>query len=256
LPVDQFLAAADLLVRTDAEWIPTDAEGSLYVRPFMFAADVGLSVRPGAAIRFVVVASPSGAYFASGPQPISIWISEEYARAAPGGTGAAKFPGNYAGSLIAIQEAYDHGCQQVVFLDVVHRRWIEELGGMNLFVVFEDGTLVTPELTGTILEGVTRDSLITLARDLGHRVVERRIDIDEWRDGIRTGRVTESFACGTAAVITPINQLRWSDGEATMAAGAEIGPQAAQLRSALLDIQYGRVADRHGWMRHVQLAPG
>ncbi len=255
LPVDDFLAATDLLIRTDADWIPDVEEASLYIRPFMFASDIGLAVRPAAAVRCVVIASPAGAYFASGPSPVSIWISQQYSRAAPGGTGAAKFPGNYAGSLAAVQEGYDNGCQQVVFLDVVHRRWVEELGGMNLFVALDDGTLVTPEVTGTILEGVTRDSLITLAGELGYTVVQRRLDVDEWREGIRTGRVVESFACGTAAVITPIGQLRWPGGEATMpAGGAEMGPCAGALRSALLDIQYGRVPDRHGWMRRVEVS--
>ncbi|GAC1341251.1 MAG: branched-chain amino acid aminotransferase [Candidatus Dormibacteria bacterium] len=257
LPVDEFLDAVDLLVRTDADWIPSDGEASLYVRPFMFASDIGLAVRPGEGVRFVVIASPSGPYFASGPKPISVWISEQYARAAPGGTGAAKFPGNYAGSLVAVREAYDNDCQQVVFLDVVHRRWVEELGGMNVFVAFADGTLVTPELTGTILQGVTRDSLITLAGDLGYNVVERKLEIDEWRDGVSTGKVTESFACGTAAVITPIKQLRWAGGATTLAAGAdEIGPCAAALRSALLDIQYGRAPDPHGWLRQIDLSSG
>ncbi len=228
---------------------------SLYLRPFMFGATVGLTVRPAADVTFVLIASPVGAYFASGPQPLSMWVSETYSRAAPGGTGAAKFAGNYAGSLVSLGEAYDHGCDQVVFLDVVEKRWIEELGGMNLFFVFADGTVVTPELTGTILEGVTRESLVTLARSQGHTVVERKVSIDEWRDGARDGRLTEVFACGTAAVITPIRQLRWAGGEVTTG-GDGIGPCASGLRSALLDIQYGRAPDTYGWMHHVALEPG
>ena len=252
LPAEDFVAAADLLVRTDLAWMPRGEEMSLYLRPFMFGTTVGLTVRPAADVTFVLIASPVGAYFASGPKPLSMWVSEKFSRAAPGGTGAAKFAGNYAGSLASVREAYDHGCDQVVFLDVVEHRWVEELGGMNLFFVFDDGTVVTPELTGTILEGVTRDSLITLARGQGFTVVERKVSIDEWRDGARTGRLTEVFACGTAAVITPIRQLRWAGGEVTMASG-DIGPCSASLRSALLDIQYGRSADLNGWMYRVSL---
>jgi branched-chain amino acid aminotransferase len=250
LPAEDFVAAADLLVRTDRAWIPRGEEMSLYLRPFMFGTTVGLTVRPAADVTFVLIASPVGAYFTSGPKPLSMWVSDKFSRAAPGGTGAAKFAGNYAGSLASVREAYDHGCDQVVFVDVVEHRWVEELGGMNLFFVFDDGTVVTPELTGTILEGVTRDSLITLARGQGHTVVERKISIDEWRDGIRSGRLAEVFACGTAAVITPIRQLRWAGGELTMANG-DIGPCASGLRAALLDIQYGRSADLNGWMHRV-----
>ncbi|MFI5312940.1 MAG: branched-chain amino acid aminotransferase [Candidatus Dormibacteria bacterium] len=250
LPTEDFLAAADLLVRTDVAWLPDGEEMSLYLRPFMFGTTVGLTVRPATDVTFVLIASPVGAYFASGPKPLSMWVSEKFSRAAPGGTGAAKFSGNYAGSLVSVQEAFDHGCDQVVFLDVLEHRWVEELGGMNLFFVFDDGTLVTPELTGTILEGVTRDSLLTLAAAHGYEAVERRISIDEWRDGIRDSRITEVFACGTAAVITPIRQLKWAGG--TVSTPTEgIGPCAARLRSALLDIQYGRAGDQHGWMRRV-----
>lgn len=250
LPAEEFVAAADLLVHTDVDWVPGGEEMSLYLRPFMFGATVGLTVRPAADVTFVLIASPVGAYFASGPKPLTMWVSEEFSRAAPGGTGAAKFAGNYAGSLASVQEAYDHGCDQVVFLDVVERRWVEELGGMNLFFVFDEGSLVTPELTGTILEGVTRESLLTLAADLGYHAVERRISIDEWREGVREGRITEVFACGTAAVITPIGRVKWAGGEVSMSSEG-IGPCAARLRSALLDIQYGRAADSHGWMRRV-----
>ncbi|MGH7721239.1 MAG: branched-chain amino acid aminotransferase [Candidatus Dormibacteria bacterium] len=254
LPAEDLLAAADLLVRTDAAWVPDGEEMSLYLRPFMFGSTVGLTVRPATEVTFVLIASPVGAYFASGPKPLSVWVSEEWSRAAPGGTGAAKFSGNYAGSLVSVQEAFNHGCDQVVFLDVVERRWVEELGGMNLFFVFDGASLVTPELTGTILGGVTRDSLLTLAADLGYTAVERRVSVEEWRDGVRDGHITEVFACGTAAVITPIREVRWSGGQvATLS--QEIGPCAARLRSALLDIQFGRAPDDHGWMRPVVMSP-
>ncbi|HWB65283.1 MAG TPA: branched-chain amino acid aminotransferase [Mycobacteriales bacterium] len=248
LPIDAFINAADRLIRQDAAWVPTDGEASLYVRPFMIATEVGLGVRPSAEVTFLMIASPAGSYFASGSSQVSIWLSEDYTRAAPGGTGAAKCGGNYAASLVAQQEAIANGCEQVLFLDAVERRWVEELGGMNLWLVMDDGTLVTPELTGTILEGVTRDALATLARDLGHDVEERRIDIDEWRKGVDTGSITEAFACGTAAVITSVGKLKWRDGEVAMSADT---PVASTLRQRLIDLQYGRSPDTYGWLHHV-----
>jgi branched-chain amino acid aminotransferase len=239
------------LVRTDADWVPSadDGEGSLYLRPFMFASEVFLGVRPANQVTFCVIASPAGAYFASGVEPVSIWLSSEYTRAAPGGTGAAKCAGNYAASLIALQEALEHGCDQVCFLDAVERRWVEELGGMNLYFVYADGSVVTPELTGTILEGVTRASILELASDMGHKVDERRVSIDEWREGVASGDITEVFACGTAAVITPLGRLAWDGGELSM--GDELGPVTTSIRQALLDIQYGRADDAHGWLHRV-----
>lgn len=248
LSVDAFVAAADRLIRQDAAWVPTDGEASLYVRPFMIATEVGLGVRPAADVTFLMIASPAGSYFASGSQQVSIWLSEDYTRAASGGTGAAKCGGNYAASLVAQQEAIANDCEQVLFLDAVERRWVEELGGMNLWLVMDDGTLVTPELTGTILEGVTRDALATLARDLGHDVEERRIDIDEWRKGVDTGSITEAFACGTAAVITSVGRLKWRGGEVSMSAET---PVASTLRQRLIDLQYGRSPDTYGWLHRV-----
>jgi branched-chain amino acid aminotransferase len=207
-------------------------------------------VRPSESALFQLIASPAGNYFSGPLRPVTLWLSQEYTRAAPGGTGAAKCGGNYAASLVAQQEATANGCDQVVFLDAVEHRWLEELGGMNVFLVLDDGTLVTPEVNGTILEGITRDSIITLAGELGHRVEERRVDVDEWRKGAADGTVVEAFACGTAAVITPIGALRWPGGEAVAGSG-EPGETTMKLRSALLDVQYGRAADTHGWMRPV-----
>lgn len=248
-PVESFVEAVELLVRTDAEWVPSGGEASLYLRPFMYASEVFLGVRPAQHVTFCVIASPAGAYFASGVKPVDIWLSSEYTRAAPGGTGAAKCAGNYAASLVAQQEAIEHGCGQVCFLDAVERRWVEELGGMNLYFVRADGSIVTPELTGTILEGVTRDSIITLAGDRGYKVEERRVSIDEWRDGVESGDITEVFACGTAAVVTPLGRLVWDGGE--VSTGDEPGPVTQEIRQALLDVQYGRGDDPHGWMRRV-----
>jgi branched-chain amino acid aminotransferase len=223
-------------------------EKSLYVRPFMFASEAFLGVRPAQHVTFLVIASPAGAYFANGVKPVSIWLSEEYTRAGRGGMGAAKTGGNYASSLVAQQEAIEQGCDQVAFLDSAEGRYVEELGGMNLYFVHDDGTIVTPETSGTILEGITRSSIVELCGKLGHRVQERRISVDEWRDGVASGRVTEVFACGTAAVVTPVGRLKWRGGET----GAdETGPVTAEVRKALVDLQYGRAEDTFGWMHRV-----
>ena len=254
LPVDDFVASVDALVQQDERWVPDPAgEKSLYVRPFMFASEKFLGVRPAKHVTYIVIASPAGAYFAKGVKPVSIWLSEEYARAGVGGMGAAKTGGNYASSLIAQQEAIENGCDQVVFLDTVDRKWVEELGGMNLYFVHDDGTIVTPELSGSILEGITRSSIIELCDSLGHKVEERRFSIDEWRDGVRSGRIVEVFACGTAAVVTPVGTLKWRGGEVSSAGptGEETGPVTLAIRQALVDIQYGRAEDTFGWMHRV-----
>jgi branched-chain amino acid aminotransferase len=183
-------------------------------------------------------------------KPVRIWLSEEYTRAAPGGTGAAKTGGNYASSLLAQAEAIEQGCDQVAFLDAVEKKWVEELGGMNLYFVLDDNSVVTPELSGTILEGVTRDSILKLVTDLGYHVTERKISVDEWREGAESGKVREVFACGTAAVVTPVASLKWKDGETRIGDGNG-GPVTAAVRTALLDVQYGRAADPHGWMTRI-----
>jgi len=249
LPTEQFLAAIEGLVQVDAGWVPSGGETSLYLRPFMFASEVFLGVRPAKHVTFAVIASPAGPYFSGGVKPVTIWLSEEFSRAAPGGTGAAKCGGNYAASLVAQQEAIDNGCDQVAFLDAVERSAIEELGGMNLFFVHQNGTIATPELTGSILEGVTRDSVIELAGELGFKVDERKVTIDEWRDGVASNEIVEVFACGTAAVLTPVGTLKWRGGE--VSASHPSGSVTLQLRERLLDIQYGRTADPHGWMHRL-----
>ena len=258
LPVlkpEDFLASIDALVAADAAWVPsagqgTDREQSLYLRPFMFASEAFLGVRPAKRVTYCCIASPAGPYFASGVRPVKIWISTAYTRAAPGGTGAAKCGGNYAASLIAQQEAADHGCDQVMFADAAEHRWIEELGGMNIYAVTTDLELITPELTGSILEGVTRDSILMLAKEFGLTPVERRIGVDELIEGIDSGLVSEIFACGTAAVITPIGELR-DDAGSYLIAGGETGETTAALRKNLLDIQYGRAPDTYGWLRRI-----
>jgi branched-chain amino acid aminotransferase len=247
LPVDWFVGLADELVRTDREWVPSGGESSLYLRPLMIGTEVGLGVRPSGEALFVLLASPAGSYFAGGVKPVTIWLSSEYVRAAPGGTGAAKCAGNYAASLIAQQEAIENGCDQVAFVDAVEHRWVEELGGMNLFFVRDDGSVTTPELSGSILEGVTRDAILTLAGELGHKVEERRIDIEEWQSD---AGITEVFACGTAAVVTPVGSLKWRGGE-VVTSGGVTGPVTQQIRDALLDIQLGRTPDTHGWLHKI-----
>jgi branched-chain amino acid aminotransferase len=250
LPDELFLGSLEELVRIDRDWVPEDPEGSLYLRPFMYASEVFLGVKPASEYLYVLIASPVGSYFKSGVKPVSLWVSTEYTRAAPGGTGAAKCGGNYATSLAAQAEAYEHDCDQVVFLDTRELKYIDELGGMNIFFVHADGHLVTPPLSGTILPGITRDSIITLATAAGRPVEERLVSFDEWRDGTASGEITEAFACGTAAVITPIGTVRFTDGEFTMPNKGK-GKVAAALRKSLVDIQRGRVKDKYGWVHRV-----
>lgn len=250
LPTEWFQGSIDALLEADGAWTPSGGETSLYLRPFMFASEAFLGVRPAAKVTYAVIASPAGAYFKAGLKPVSLWLSETYSRAGAGGTGAAKCGGNYAASLLPQREGIEQGCEQVVFLDSTEHTYIEELGGMNLFFVQSDGSIVTPELSGSILEGITRDSMIQLARDLGHDLIERQVTIDEWRNGVADGTITEVFACGTAAVVSPVGMLKWNGGEVTWGDG-EAGKVTSALRSALIDIQYGRADDRHGWIRTV-----
>lgn len=253
LPKDLFIEAADVLIRQDRHWVPSARGQSLYIRPLMIATEAALGVRPAKEYLFLVFGSPSGDYFPKGVKPVTVWISDEYVRAAPGGTGAAKCAGNYAASLIVQKEAADQGCDQVVWLDAVTRSAVEEMGGMNLFFVYQDGgktTLATPALTGSLLAGITRDSILKLGKDFGFEVAERQITVNEWRSAIAEGRMTEVFACGTAAVITPVAQVKGKRGEFTIN-GGEPGPVAMRLREALLDVQYGAAPDRHNWMHQV-----
>ncbi len=249
LPEAAFLRSLEELVRADADWVP-GREGSLYLRPFMFAAEPFLGVRPASEYWYVVIASPVGAYFKGGKKAVTVWLSDDYTRAAPGGTGAAKCGGNYAASLVAQAEGMKHGCDQVVFLDAAERKWVEELGGMNVFLVFDDGSLQTPPLSGTILQGVTRDALITLARAEGRMVREERFSFEQWKTYAKSGRISESFACGTAAVITPIGEIKAAEGGFVVGNGGG-GTVAEGLRAKLVAIQRGDAADEHGWVRRV-----
>ena len=250
LPEEMFLESLRALVEVDQAWVPSDPTESLYLRPFMISTEVGLGVRPSNAYTYILIASPAGAYFPRGVQPVSVWLSTEYTRAAPGGTGEAKCAGNYAASLVAQANAAAQGCDQVVWLDAVEHRWVEEMGGMNLAFVFGSGPtarVVTPALTGTLLPGVTRDSLLSLAKDLGYEAEEGKISTDEWQAGNASGALTEVFACGTAAVITPVGSVKSANGSWTVGDGSP-GPITMQLREHLLAIQTGQGPDPHGWM--------
>jgi branched-chain amino acid aminotransferase len=250
LSVDDFIGSIAALVRTDLAWVPSGEDSSLYLRPFMFASESFLGVRPAAEVEYLVIASPVGPYFAGGVKPVSIWVAEDYHRSGPGGTGDAKCGGNYAASLLPQMIAQEQGFDQVCFLDATSDTYLEELGGMNVFVVMADGAVHTPELTGSILEGVTRSSILRLAADHGRDVVERRIPLAEVAAGLADGSVREIFACGTAAVITPVGRLA-GDSFDHQVSGGEPGELTMAIRAELTDIQYGRAADRHGWMRRL-----
>ncbi|MBP3034639.1 branched-chain amino acid aminotransferase [Arthrobacter sp. zg-ZUI100] len=247
LPEELFLESLRRLVSVDADWIPEGDGAALYLRPFMIATEAFLGVRPSREVSYRVIASPAGNYFGGELKPVSIWLSTKYARAGIGGTGEAKCGGNYAASLIAQMEGEAHGCKQVLFLDAANDNAVEELGGMNVFFVFKDGSLVTPALSGTILHGITRSSVIQLGRDRGLDVQERKITLDEWRDGVASGDITEVFACGTAAVITPVGELK-SETETIGSADAVAGPVTLSIREQLLGVQTGAVEDTHGWL--------
>jgi branched-chain amino acid aminotransferase len=255
LPEETFIRALELLVAHDRGWVPSGAGNSLYLRPFMIATQPGLGVNhPSDQYLFCVIASPAASYFSGGVKPVTVWLSQDYTRAAPGGTGAVKTGGNYAAAFVAQRQATERGCDQVVWLDAAEHRWVEEMGGMNLFFVREDpggGPLITtPPLTGTLLPGITRDSLLKLAPDLGIQAEQERISIDQWQAQCAAGELTEVFACGTAAVITPVGRVKSESGEWVIADG-EPGPVTMRLREELIGIQYGRLPDPFKWVHKV-----
>ncbi|NPD14403.1 branched-chain amino acid aminotransferase [Xinfangfangia sp. D13-10-4-6] len=251
IPEADFINAVEALLAADAKWVPEADGASLYLRPFMFANEAFLGVRPSKEFIFCVIASPVGPYFKGGAKPVSIWATQSFTRAAIGGTGAAKCGGNYAASLQAQAEAAQNGCDQVVFLDAKEHNWIEELGGMNVFFVFEDGSISTPPL-GTILPGITRKSLIQLAKDAGITVTERPYSFETWKADAASGKLKEAFACGTAAVVAGIGQVKYEGGSFTMGDG-QTGPVTTKLRETLVGIQRGSIADPHGWIRSVSV---
>ncbi|WP_062317889.1 branched-chain amino acid aminotransferase [Demequina maris] len=257
LSEEDFLAAVEGLVEVDQNWVPGTDGASLYLRPVVVATEASLLVQPAAEVDLIVTASPVGAYMGAAGEGVSIWVSRGYHRANAGGTGDTKTAGNYAASMLPQKEAKDHGCSQVLFLDAKEDTYVEELGGMNLVAVRADGSVLTPRLTGTILPGVTRDSILTLLRDEGRAVEERDIALTELVEGMGSGEIVELFACGTAAVVTPIARLVSDDLDVSVPARPdEDGPSVAEtMRVRLTDIQYGRAEDPHGWVREVVPAP-
>ena len=253
IDADSFLRSIESLVRIDQAWIPRgNSESSLYLRPYMFASESYLGVRPSRSAEYGVIATPAGPYFSDGVAGITLWITTKYSRAAPGGTGSAKCGGNYAGSLLAQMEAEEHGCDQVLFTGGRQDAPVlDESGTMNIFVVTNDGRLLTPPL-GTILDGVTRDSVLTLAPDHALTPLQETVTRDGLLNGCRDGSVKEVFAAGTAAVITPIVGFRGEGIEAVVGDG-QPGPATIAIREHLLGIQFGNLPDRHGWIHLIDL---
>jgi branched-chain amino acid aminotransferase len=253
MPVELFMETVEALVKQDGGWVPSKVGESLYIRPFMIATEVGLGVRPTNKATYLLIATPAGAYF-DPSKAVSVWISTEYVRAVQGGTGEAKCGGNYAASLVAQKAAAKEGCDQVVWIDAKERKWVEEMGGMNLYFVKgkgADATVITPKLTGTLLPGITRDSILSVAADLGYKVDEVMLSVDDWRDGVTSGEITEIFACGTAAVVSPVGQAKSAMGTWVTGDG-QPGTITMQIRNHLLGIQHGTIADKHNWMSAVK----
>ncbi|HUZ22415.1 MAG TPA: branched-chain amino acid aminotransferase [Streptosporangiaceae bacterium] len=255
LPEAAFVKAIEVLVSRDRAWVPTVEGHSLYLRPFMIATQRGLGVnRPSSSYLFTVIASPAASYFGAA-KAVTVWLSDDYTRAAPGGTGEAKCGGNYAAAFAGQLQALEHGCDQVVWLDAAERRWVEEMGGMNLFFVYGSGAdarMMTPATTGSLLHGITRDSLLKLGPDLGIPTFEDRISVGQWQSDCASGEITEVFACGTAAVITPVGAVRGAGRDWVIGDGAP-GPVATRLREELVGIQRGSRPDPYGWIH--QLCP-
>jgi branched-chain amino acid aminotransferase len=254
LPEDAFVRAIEVLVGQDRDWVPTADGHSLYLRPFMIATQRGLGVnRPSSSYLFTVIASPVASYFGGTVRPVTVWLSDDYSRAAPGGTGEAKCGGNYAAAFAGQLQALEHECDQVVWLDAAERRWVEEMGGMNLFFVYGSGSearIMTPAPTGSLLLGITRDSLLKLGPDLGVPAFEGKISVQDWQAGCASGEITEVFACGTAAVITPVGAVRSAAGSWQIGDGTP-GPVTTRLREELVGIQYGSRPDPYGWIHRV-----
>lgn len=243
---EEHLAAIVKLVELEADWVPSQPDSSLYIRPFMFATEAALGVHASKSYMHAVITGPVGAYFKEGFSCLSVFISDKYRRSVRGGVGAAKTGGNYAASLMVSEEVRSQGYAQVLWLDAIEGRYVEEVGSMNICFVYEGKHIVTPPLSDSILAGVTRDSVLTLARDLGYTASEERVDVHELLAGIRSGYVTEAFGCGTAAVISPVGAFGYQD-EDYVINNNEVGPVAKHIYQELTDIQYGRIPDRFGW---------
>ncbi|MGD9373783.1 MAG: branched-chain amino acid aminotransferase, partial [Desulfobacterales bacterium] len=234
------------LIGMEQEWVPGQPETSLYIRPTIIATDPFLGVRASHTFRFFIILSPVGAYYPEGFNPVKIWVTREYVRAVRGGVGESKTPGNYAASLLAGEEAHEAGYTQVLWLDGVEQKYLEEVGSMNIFFVIDD-EIITPELNGSILPGITRMSVIELAKHWNEKVSERKISIDELIDAHAAGRLKEVFGAGTAAVISPVGQIKYGD-EVITINDNQTGPVAKKYYQAITDIQYGKADDPMGWV--------
>jgi branched-chain amino acid aminotransferase len=244
-----FLRALKELIRLESDWVPRSEGTSLYIRPTMIATEPVLGVKPSNRYLCYIILCPVGAYYKGGLSPVKIWVSDEYVRVSPGGTGEAKTGGNYAASLYASTVAARHGCDQVLWLDAVHRRYVEEVGSMNICFVF-DGRIITSPLKGTILDGITRRSILALAGEMGYEIEERALAIDEILEGAESGRLEEAFGTGTAVVVSPVGQFIYRDRTVSLGDGSP-GPLTLKLYETLTGIQYGRIPDPHGWVEPI-----
>ncbi len=250
LPEDMFVEAVEVIVKYEQDWIPTAKDTSLYIRPFMFASEASVGVHPAKSYTFVIILSPVGSYYPEGVNPVKIWVEDEYVRAVKGGTGFTKCGGNYAASIAAQVKAESHGYTQVLWLDGVHRKYVEEVGTMNVMFLIDD-TVVTAPLEGSVLPGVTRDSIIHILKDWGYKVEERELSIDELMEAGRNGKLKEAFGTGTAAVISPVGQLYYK-GEEIVINDFKTGELTQKLYDTLTGIQWGRLEDKYGWVRYIK----
>ena len=251
LSEEMFVEAIEALVSVEQDWVPAEEGTSLYIRPFMFATEAAVGVHPASSYKFVIILSPVGAYYPEGVNPVKIYVEDEYVRATKGGTGFTKCGGNYAASIAAQVKAEQLGYTQVLWLDGVHQRYIEEVGAMNMMFVYEDRRIVTPVLNGSILPGITRDSVLKLGKHLGYETEEARMDIHDVIADIKAGRVTEAFGTGTAAVVSPVNKIRFQGEEIGIGDGG-IGHITQQLYDVLTGIQFGKTEDPMGWVVHLK----
>lgn len=250
LPVDMFVEAVEAIVKYEQDWIPTAPNTSLYIRPFMYASQPGVGVHPAKSYRFVIILSPVGNYYPEGVNPIKIWVEDEYVRAVKGGTGFTKCGGNYAASIAAQVKAEQNGYTQVLWLDGVHRKYVEEVGTMNIMFLIGDEVITAP-IEGSVLPGVTRDSMITLLKDWGYKVSERELSIDELMEAGHNGTLKEVFGTGTAAVISPVGELNYK-GDIVTINDFKTGPLTQKLYDTLTGIQWGKLEDKFNWARVVK----
>ncbi|HEY9069458.1 MAG TPA: branched-chain amino acid aminotransferase [Candidatus Ozemobacteraceae bacterium] len=252
VPENVFIESIEALIRQEHAWVPRGRGAALYIRPFMFAADTTLGVRASSEYIYSVILSPVGPYYQEGFNPVSLFVTDELVRAAKGGLGEAKTGANYAASLLAGRVAREKGCAQVLWLDAAEHRFIEEVGAMNIFFVI-DGKVVTPKLNGSILPGVTRDSVLQIARHMGLKTEERTISIDEVIGGITTGSISEIFGSGTAASISPVGSLKYKDRDYVVSS-RKVGPISQKLYDTLMGIQYGDIEDPFKWIHPIELS--